>query len=74
MLLYYLLLHVMISLFGDATWVMRLPSLLADATTGGLVVVIGLRLLATAPGGRGRPADRHQRAARVLGQDARGTH
>lgn len=73
MLLYYLLLHVFISLFGDATWVMRLPSLLADAATGGLVVVIGLRLL----------GDRRQAVAGGLltvvsvplvfwGQDARG--
>jgi hypothetical protein len=45
MLLYYLLLHAVIGLFGDAAWVMRLPSLIADAATGGLVVVIGLRLL-----------------------------
>jgi mannosyltransferase len=73
MLLYYLLLHVVISLFGAATWVMRLPSLLADAATGGLVVVIGLRLL----------RDRGQAVAAGLltvvsvplvfwGQDARG--
>jgi hypothetical protein len=73
MLLYYLLLHVVISLFGDAAWVMRLPSLLADAVTGGLVVAIGLRLL----------SDRRQAVAGGLltvislplvfwGQDARG--
>ncbi len=73
MLLYYLLLHVVVSLFGGAAWVMRLPSLLADAATGGLVVAIGLRLL----------RDRRQAVAGGLltvislpllywGQDARG--
>jgi hypothetical protein len=73
MLLYYLLLHVVINLFGAAAWVMRLPSLLADAATGGLVVAIGLRLL----------SDRRQAVAGGLltvlslplvfwGQDARG--
>jgi hypothetical protein len=73
MLLYYLLLHVVVSLFGGAAWVMRLPSLLSIASTGGLVVAIGLRLL----------RDRRQAAAGGLltvlslpllfwGQDARG--
>src|SRR5277367_5989700 len=31
MLLYYLLIHVVISLFGSAAWVLRLPSLLSLA-------------------------------------------
>jgi hypothetical protein len=73
MLLYYLLLHVWIGLFGAAAWVMRLPSLVADGVTGGLVVAIGLRLL----------RDRRQAVAGGLltvislpllfwGQDARG--
>jgi hypothetical protein len=73
MLLYYLLIHVVGGLFGHAAWVMRLPSLLAIAATGGLVAAIGLRLL----------SDRRQAAAGGLltvislplvfwGQDARG--
>lgn len=56
MLGYYLLLHVVISWFGDATWVLRLPSLIANAVTGGLVAALALllfpgnRRLATAAG------------------------
>ena len=45
MLLYYLLIHVVIGLFGSAAWVMRLPSLIALAVTGGLTTALGLRLL-----------------------------
>jgi len=44
MLLYYLLIHVVIKLFGGAAWVLRLPSLLATAATGGLTTLLGLRL------------------------------
>jgi Dolichyl-phosphate-mannose-protein mannosyltransferase len=73
MLLYYLLIHAVGALFGHAAWVMRLPSLLAIAATGGLVAAIGLRLL----------SDRRQAVAGGLltvislplvfwGQDARG--
>ncbi len=73
MLLYYLLIHVVISLFGSAAWVIRLPSVLALGVTGGLTTSLGLRLL----GDR-----RHAVAAGLLtvvslplifwGQDARG--
>ncbi len=45
MLLYYLLLHGIGVLFGHATWVMRMPSLLADALTASLVAMLGVRLL-----------------------------
>jgi len=45
MLLYYLLIHVVISLFGSAAWVLRLPSLVATGVTGALVAALGLRLL-----------------------------
>lgn len=45
MLLYYLLIHLVGLIFGQATWVLRLPSLLATATTGALVAALGLRLL-----------------------------
>ena len=73
MLLYYLLIHAVGVVFGHAAWVMRLPSLLAIAATGGLVAAIGLRLL----------RDRRQAVASGLltvislplvfwGQDARG--
>lgn len=44
MLAYYLMMHFVIAWFGEATWVIRLPSLMADAITGGLVAVIALRL------------------------------
>lgn len=56
MLLYYLVMHVIVGWFGDATWLMRLPSVIASAATGGLVAAIALRLfpanrrLATAAG------------------------
>ena len=56
MLLYYLVMHVIVGWFGDATWVMRLPSVIANAATGWLVAAVALRLfpanrrLATAAG------------------------
>ncbi len=40
---YYLLLHVLIGLFGDSATVLRLPSVLAAAASAGLVAVLGLR-------------------------------
>ncbi len=43
-LAYYLLMHVVVAWFGHAAWVMRLPSVLATAVTGGLVAAIALRL------------------------------
>ena len=49
MLLYYLVMHVIVAWFGDATWVMRLPSVIANAVTGGLVAAVALRLF---PGNR----------------------
>lgn len=49
MLLYYLVLHVVIGWFGDAAWLLRLPSVLANAATGGLVAAVALRLF---PGNR----------------------
>jgi len=56
MLLYYLVMHVVVGLFGDAAWVMRLPSVIANGVTGALVAALALRLfpanrrLATAAG------------------------
>ena len=56
MLLYYLVMHVLVGWFGDATWVMRLPSVIANGLTGALVAALALRLfpanrrLATAAG------------------------
>jgi mannosyltransferase len=49
MLLYYLAMHVIVAWFGDAAWVMRLPSVIANAATGGLVAATALRLF---PGNR----------------------
>lgn len=49
MLLYYLGMHVYVSWFGDAAWVLRLPSALANGLTGALVAVLALRLF---PGNR----------------------
>jgi mannosyltransferase len=46
MLAYYLLMHVVIAWFGHAAWVLRLPSVVANAATGGLVAAIALRLFA----------------------------
>lgn len=56
MLIYYLVMHVVVGLFGDAVWVMRVPSVLANGLTGALVAALALRLfpanrrLATAAG------------------------
>ncbi|WP_249018999.1 hypothetical protein [Conexibacter sp. S30A1] len=44
MLIYYLGMHLLLAWFGDATWVMRLPSVIATAATGGLVAALALRL------------------------------
>ncbi len=46
MLLYYLVMHVLVAWFGDATWVMRLPSVIANGLTGALVAALALRLFA----------------------------
>ncbi|HUY58867.1 MAG TPA: glycosyltransferase family 39 protein [Solirubrobacteraceae bacterium] len=46
MIAYYLLMHVVIAWFGHAAWVLRLPSVVANAVTGGLVAAIALRLFA----------------------------
>lgn len=48
-LLYYLVMHVVIAWFGDAIWVLRLPSVIANGLTGGLVAALALRLF---PGNR----------------------
>jgi mannosyltransferase len=45
MLGYYLLLHVLIGLFGDAAAVIRLPSAIATVVTVGLVALIARRML-----------------------------
>ena len=56
MLLYYLGMHFVVAWFGDATWLMRLPSVVANGLTGALVAAVALRLfpanrpLATAAG------------------------
>jgi uncharacterized membrane protein len=56
MFLYYVVMHVVVAWFGDAAWVMRLPSVLANGLTGALVAAVALRLfpanrrLATAAG------------------------
>jgi mannosyltransferase len=42
---YYVLLHVLIGLFGNSTLVIRLPSALATTATVALVGLLGLRLL-----------------------------
>ncbi len=44
MLVYYLMLHVLIAWFGHAAWLLRLPSVIATALTGGLVVLLAQRL------------------------------
>jgi uncharacterized membrane protein len=49
MLLYYLVMHVVIGVFGDAVWLMRLPSVIANGLTGALVAALALRLF---PGNR----------------------
>ncbi|MGO9898463.1 MAG: glycosyltransferase family 39 protein [Solirubrobacteraceae bacterium] len=43
MLAYYVLLHVLITLFGDSAVVIRLPSAVATAATAAIVALIGLR-------------------------------
>jgi hypothetical protein len=47
MLAYYLGMHVLIAWFGDAAWVLRLPSVLANAATGAMVAAIAIRLFAS---------------------------
>ena len=49
MLLYYVAMHAVVGLFGDAAWVMRAPSVLANGLTGALVAALALRLF---PGNR----------------------
>lgn len=49
MLIYYLLMHVLIGWFGDAAWLMRLPSVITTAATGALVAALALALF---PGNR----------------------
>ena len=44
MSLYYLLLHVLIGLFGNGTFAIRLPSVISIAATAGLTSAIALRL------------------------------
>ncbi len=44
MLVYYLVLHVLIAWSGHAAWLLRLPSVIATALTGGLVVLLAQRL------------------------------
>jgi mannosyltransferase len=44
MLVYYLILHVLVGLFGDGTTVLRLPSVIATVATVWLVGLIGVRL------------------------------
>jgi mannosyltransferase len=73
MLVYYLLMHVLVDLFGAGEVVLRLPSVIADAVTAGLTVVLGLRLL----GGRAAALAAGLLSAVSLplvfwGQDARG--
>jgi hypothetical protein len=57
MLLYYVVMHVVVAWFGDATWVMRLPSVIANGLTGALVAATALRLF---------PANRRLAAAAGL--------
>jgi mannosyltransferase len=45
-LAYYLLMHFILAWFGHAVWVMRLPSVIANALTGGLVAALAQRLFA----------------------------
>lgn len=42
---YYLLLHAMIALFGHSLAILRLPSVIANGLTAGLVTALSLRLL-----------------------------
>ncbi|WP_433337413.1 glycosyltransferase family 39 protein [Spirillospora sp. CA-294931] len=48
--LYYLLMHPLISAFGTAEWVLRLPSAIAGAVTAGGVAAIGARLASARAG------------------------
>jgi uncharacterized membrane protein len=43
-LAYYLLMHFVVAWFGHAVWLLRLPSVIANAVTGGLVAALALRL------------------------------
>jgi hypothetical protein len=43
-LAYYLLMHFVIAWFGHAIWLLRLPSVIANAATGGLVAAVAIRL------------------------------
>ncbi|HET9719078.1 MAG TPA: hypothetical protein VFP55_03280 [Solirubrobacteraceae bacterium] len=45
MLAYYLLLHLLVDWFGSALWVVRLPSVLADAATAGLTALLAWSLV-----------------------------
>ena len=49
MALYYVVMHVVVAWFGDAAWLMRLPSVIANGLTGALVAALALRLF---PGNR----------------------
>jgi mannosyltransferase len=42
---YYVLLHVLVSAFGNGEWVLRLPSAIGAAAASGLTTAIALRLL-----------------------------
>ena len=44
MALYYVVMHVLVAWFGDAAWLMRLPSVIANGVTGALVAALALRL------------------------------
>jgi mannosyltransferase len=44
MLVYYLVLHVLIGLFGDAEVVIRMPSVISTVVTVGTVAVLGVRM------------------------------
>jgi 4-amino-4-deoxy-L-arabinose transferase-like glycosyltransferase len=44
MLVYYLMLHVLVGLFGDGVFVVRLPSVVATAASAGLLTLVALRL------------------------------
>jgi hypothetical protein len=74
MLLYYLVMHVVVAWFGDASWVLRLPSVIANGLTGALVAALALRLF---PGNRRLATTAGLLAVVSLplvfwGQDARG--
>jgi mannosyltransferase len=50
MLAYYALMHVLFSLFGDSTLVLRLPSVIASGVAAAAVAAIGVRLFRPAVG------------------------